>query len=295
MLPRLSGYWTHFSRQRGGVGVRGGEGEQQIELDRRIIRKRISQLKKELETVVKSREQQGKQRKKRVLTAALVGYTNVGKSSLMNALCQGNVLEENKLFATLDSTYRTLTPNTHPPLALIDTVGFLNNLPNTLIDGFRSTLDSAKEADLLIIVCDISSAHYNDQLDVTFDILKNLDIENKDYLIVFNKMDLNQDQFLPKLLKRRFPKSYFVSSKNQEEMIKLRQDIIHYILEQLGHFDLFIPYEDGAAHAKVLNSTNVIKTTNHEKGIFYRIRTPDFVFNQLGMKDYTLLPGHDYE
>ena len=118
LLPRLSGYWTHFSRQRGGVGVRGGEGEQQIELDRRIIRKRISQLKKELETVVKSREQQGKQRKKKVLTAALVGYTNVGKSSLMNALCQGNVLEENKLFATLDSTYRTLTPNTHPPLTI---------------------------------------------------------------------------------------------------------------------------------------------------------------------------------
>ena len=95
---------------------------------------------------MKSREQQGKQRKKRVLTAALVGYTNVGKSSLMNALCQGNVLEENKLFATLDSTYRTLTPNTHPPLALIDTVGFLNNLPNTLIDGFQVDIRFCKRS-----------------------------------------------------------------------------------------------------------------------------------------------------
>ena len=126
-----------------GVGVRGGEGEQQIELDRRIIRRRISQLKSELEEVINARAQQEKRRNS-VLSAALIGYTNVGKSSLMNRLCHGNVLEENKLFATLDSTFRTLSPNTKPPLVLMNTVGFLNNLPNTLIDGFKTTLDSAQ-------------------------------------------------------------------------------------------------------------------------------------------------------
>ncbi|MAW08021.1 MAG: GTPase HflX [Halobacteriovoraceae bacterium] len=295
LLPRLMGFWTHFSRQRGGVGVRGGEGEQQIELDRRIIRKRISVLEKELKEVINSREQQGKRRKNTVMSAALVGYTNVGKSSLMNRLCYGEVLEENKLFATLDSTFRTLSPNTKPPLVLIDTVGFLNNLPNTLIEGFKTTLESAREADLLIIVCDISSKYYDTQIDVTKSVLTDLKIDEKETIIVFNKTDLNTDPFLPKILKRKYKNSFFVSSFNEREMDTLREKIINIILDKLDHYDLFLPYKDGEGHSKLLNNTNIINTSNHETGIFYRVRTPKFVFERLNLKPYLLLPGHQYE
>jgi GTPase len=294
LLPRLMGFWTHLSRQRGGVGVRGGEGEQQIELDRRIIRKRIATLEKELKEVIISRQQQGKKRKNTVLSAALVGYTNVGKSSLMNRLCFGEVLEENKLFATLDSTYRTLSPNTKPPLVLIDTVGFLNNLPNTLIEGFKTTLESAKEADLIIIVCDISSDNYHTQIEVTEKVLRSLSISDKETVIVFNKLDQVEDTFLPKVLKKKYPNSFYVSSLNKEHMEKLRGDIIEIILSKLDHYDLFIPYQDGEAHSKVLNNTNIIKTTNHDQGIFYRIRTPNFVFNQLNINKFTLGSEHNY-
>ncbi len=294
LLPRLSGYWTHLSRQRGGVGVRGGEGEQQIELDRRIIRKRISQLKEELKEVINSREQQGKKRKNRVLSAALIGYTNVGKSSLMNRLCHGNVLEENKLFATLDSTFRTLSPNTKPPLVLIDTVGFLNNLPNTLIDGFRTTLDSAQEADLLIIVCDVSNPEWEEQLNVTYEVMDKLKINKKEKLIIFNKIDLVEDQIKLKIIKRTHENSYLVSAYNQKDMQSLKNSIIDKILEKLDHFDVFIPYEQGHLHSQILKQTNILKTTNHDNGIFYRIRTPEFVFNQLGVNKYLLGPGHQY-
>ena len=288
------GFWTHFSRQRGGVGVRVGEGEQQIELDRRIIRKRIQNLEKELKEVIISREQQGKKRKNTVLSAALVGYTNVGKSSLMNRLCFGEVLEENKLFATLDSTYRTLSPNTKPPLVLIDTVGFLNNLPNTLIEGFKTTLESAKEADLLIIVCDISSNNYNTQIQVTKDVLKSLGIEEKETIIIFNKLDQIDDPFLPKILKRKYPDSFFVSSLNKDDMESLRKDIISIVLSKLNPYDLFIPYKEGGAHSSILNNTNIVRTTNHDTGIFYRIRTPDFVFSRLKLKQYLLQPDHEF-
>jgi GTPase len=294
LLPRLSGYWTHLSRQRGGVGVRGGEGEQQIELDRRIIRNRISQLKVELKEVINSKEQQGKKRKNRVLSAALIGYTNVGKSSLMNRLCHGNVLEENKLFATLDSTFRTLSPNTKPPLVLIDTVGFLNNLPNTLIDGFRTTLDSAQEADLLIIVCDVSNPEWEEQLKVTFDVMDTLKINEKEKVIVFNKTDLVEDEISLKIIKRRHQNSFLVSAYSNDDMQGLKKSIINKILERLDHFDVFIPYEHGHLHSNILKQTNILKTTNHDNGIFYRIRTPEFVFNQLGVNKYLLGPGHQY-
>ena len=212
----------------------------------------------------------------------------------MNRLCFGEVLEENKLFATLDSTYRTLSPNTKPPLVLIDTVGFLNNLPNTLIEGFKTTLESASEADLIIIVCDISSNNYHTQIEVTRDVLHSLEIQNKDYIIVFNKCDQIDDPFLAKVLKKKYPESYFVSSFNKEDMEQLRGSIIDKILQQLDHFDLFIPYTEGEFHSKVLNNTNIMKTSNHETGIFYRIRTPEFVFKRLNLNSFRLDSDHNY-
>lgn len=289
MLPRLQSLWTHFTKQRGGTYQK-GEGEQQLELDRRIIRRKIETFKKQLEEIAKSREQQKKRRQNQAVTAALVGYTNAGKSSLMNKLCKVDVLSENKLFATLDSTYRTLNPDTKPPMILIDTVGFIQNLPSTLVQGFKTTLESAMEADLLIIVCDLSDPNYKKHLQVTQDTLSELNIEEKDQIVVFTKKDLVKDPFLPKIALRNFKASFLVSSLNEEDINNLREYIVNYFLSKQNHFDLFIPYEEGEAHSKVLANANVIKTINHEQGIYYRIKVPDFIFNRLNLKDYLLSP-----
>jgi GTP-binding protein HflX len=291
MLPRLAGFWTHLNRQRGGVGVLGGEGEKQIELDRRIIREKIEFYKKELESLEKQRVVRKKRRENQAVTAALVGYTNAGKSSIMNRLCKVQILEENKLFATLDSTYRMLNPDTKPPMIMIDTVGFISNLPNTLIDGFKTTLESAIEADLLVIVCDISDPHYEKQLEVTNEVLSELNVTNKETIIVFNKKDQLEDEFKKKIILRKYPNSFLVSSYDTEDMKSLREYIVEFFLKKQDHYDLFIPYEDGHAHSAIVSKTNVVSTHNHEKGIFYRIRVPDFIFGNLGVQKYVLAPN----
>lgn len=289
MLPRLQSLWTHFSKQKGGIGLK-GEGEQQLELDRRIIRNRIAFYKKQLLEVAKTRKEQRKRRENKVVTAALVGYTNAGKSTLMNKLCKVNVLAENKLFATLDSTYRTLNPDSKPPMVMIDTVGFIQNLPNTLVEGFRTTLESAMEADLLVIVCDLSDPNYKKHLEVTQEVLEELDVDGKDQIVVFTKKDMISDPFLPKIVMRNLKASFLVSSIDPEDIQGLREYIIDYFLSKQEHYDLFIPYEAGQAQSQVLSNANVMKTSHHENGTFYRIRVPHFIFSQLGLKDYILAP-----
>tara|TARA_Y100000768_G_scaffold16170_2_gene11314 strand:+ start:8741 stop:10051 length:1311 start_codon:yes stop_codon:yes gene_type:complete len=287
MLPRLQSLWTHFSKQKGGIGLK-GEGEQQLELDRRIIRDKIASYKRQLVEVGKTRQEQRKNRENKVVTAALVGYTNAGKSTLMNKLCKVDVLAEDKLFATLDSIFRTLNPDSKPPMVLIDTVGFIQNLPNTLVEGFRTTLESALEADLLIIVCDLSDPNYKTHLHVTQEVLSELDIKEKDQIIVFTKKDKVTDPFLPKIVMRNLKASFIVNAMDKVDIKNLREYIVNYFLSQQELLDIFVPYEDGSAHSRVMGNTNVIKVENHESGIYYRIRVPDFIFNQLGLKKYIL-------
>ncbi|HXH32470.1 MAG TPA: GTPase HflX [Bacteriovoracaceae bacterium] len=295
LLPRLTSMWGHFSKQRGGGMAVGGEGEQQLELDRRMVRERIEIYKKQLEEVQKSREQQRKKRRLQAVTAALVGYTNAGKSSLMNRLCKVNVLEENKLFATLDSTFRTLNPDSKPPMIMIDTVGFISNLPNTLIEGFKTTLESALEADLLLIVCDISDPSYQKHLRVTQEVLKELKIEEKQQIIVFNKKDLLSDPVRARIIMRNFPNSFLVSSYDEQDMKGLREYVINHFLSKQDHYDLFVPYEDGESHSRIRGNANIINTVAHEQGIFYRIRIPDFIFQQLGLNNFILAPAEAKE
>ena len=289
ILPRLSGFWGHLGRQRGGIGVKGGEGEQQIELDRRIIRERVEHLKRQLTAVVISRKEQKKRRQKVAVTAALVGYTNSGKSSIMNRLCQVDMLEEDKLFATLDSSYRMLNPDTKPPMIMIDTVGFISNLPNTLIDGFKTTLESALEADLLVIICDISDPNYLKHLEVTHSVLQELGVGEKDQLVVFNKKDLLTDRFRGKIVQRQHAGSVLVSSFDSNDMQQLKADIIDYFLNKQTHYELFIPYSDGAAHSVVTSKTNILKRTPMEKGIFYRVRVPDYILEKSVLTNYLTL------
>lgn len=293
MLPRLAGFWSHLNRQRGGVGVLGGEGEKQIELDRRIIREKIEFYKEELKTLQIQRNERKKKRSNQAVTAALVGYTNAGKSSVMNRMCRVDVLEENKLFATLDSTYRMLNPDTKPPMILIDTVGFISNLPNTLIDGFKTTLESALEADLLIIVCDVSDPHFEKHLDVTKSVLTELGVQDKDQMIVFNKKDLFHDEIKKKIILRKHPNSYLISANEPDDIKNLRKTIVDFFLRKQLPFDLFVPYEDGLAHSVIRSKTNIINTATHEKGIFYRIRVPDFMFGSLGLHKYILAPDSE--
>ena len=288
LLPRLTSYWGHFSKQKGGIGLK-GEGEQQLELDRRMIRTRIERYKKQLGEMEISRKERGKRRDKKAVTAALVGYTNAGKSSLMNKLCKVDILAEDKLFATLDSTYRMLNPDTKPSMILIDTVGFLSNLPNTLIEGFKTTLESAIEADLLLLVVDVSDPEYQKQIEVTESVLSELGIDNKEKIVIFNKKDLLESPFEAKIKMRNYKDTFLISSYEKEDIDQLRSYIINHFLDQQDHYDLFIPYGAGEIHSIIRSQTNIMTEENHEEGIFYRVKTPDFIFNRLNLSKFTMV------
>ena len=187
MLPRLAGMWTHLERQRGGIGMRGGMGESQIEIDRRIVRERIAKLKEQLKKVDKQMATQRSNRGQ-LVRLALVGYTNVGKSTLMNLLAKSDVFAENKLFATLDTTVRKVVIG-NVPFLLSDTVGFIRKLPTQLIEAFKSTLDEVREADILIHVVDISHPDYEEQMEVVEKTLKDISANDKPVYVIFNKID----------------------------------------------------------------------------------------------------------
>lgn len=189
LLPRLTRMWTHLSRQKGGIGMR-GPGETEIETDRRIIRDKIALLKSKLEKIDKQKETQRKGRQQ-MIRAALVGYTNVGKSTLMNLLSKSEVFAENKLFATLDTTVRKIVVG-NLPFLLTDTVGFIRKLPHHLVDSFKSTLDEVREADILLHVVDISHSNFEEQIETVNNTLSDLDAKNKPTIMIFNKIDAFQ-------------------------------------------------------------------------------------------------------
>ncbi len=187
LLPRLAGMWTHLERQRGGTGTRGGAGEREIETDRRVIRNKISRLKEQLKKIDR---QMAVQRSNRgsLVRVALVGYTNVGKSTLMNLISKSEVFAENKLFATLDTTVRKVVFD-NLPFLLSDTVGFIRKLPHQLVESFKSTLDEVREADLLLHVVDISHPNFEEQIDVVKQTLLDIGAGDKPVFLSFNKID----------------------------------------------------------------------------------------------------------
>jgi GTP-binding protein HflX len=186
ILPRLTKMWTHLSKQKGGIGLK-GPGETEIETDRRIIRDKIALLKEKLKIIDKQKLTQRKSRKD-TIRVALVGYTNVGKSTIMNLISKSDVFAENKLFATLDTTIRKVVIN-NVPFLLSDTVGFIRKLPHHLIESFKSTLDEIKEADIIIHVVDISHPHFEEHINVVKETLLNINVIDKPTIIVFNKID----------------------------------------------------------------------------------------------------------
>lgn len=248
MLPRLAGMWTHLERQRGGMGTRGGMGETQIEIDRRIVKERISKLKEQLKKVDKQMATQRGNRGQ-LVRLALVGYTNVGKSTLMNLLSKSDVFAENKLFATLDTTVRKVVLE-NVPFLLSDTVGFIRKLPTQLIEAFKSTLDEVREADILIHVVDISHPGFEEQMEVVEKTLRDIKADNKPIYVIFNKVDAytyeEYDEFSlePKgknnrsleelknswIAKEKTP-CIFISAKEKIGIDKLRNDIYKMVAE----------------------------------------------------------------
>lgn len=248
MLPRLAGMWTHLERQRGGMGTRGGMGETQIEIDRRIVKERIGKLKEQLKKVDKQMATQRGNRGQMV-RLSLVGYTNVGKSTLMNILAKSDVFAENKLFATLDTTVRKVVIE-NCPFLLSDTVGFIRKLPTQLIEAFKSTLDEVREADVLLHVVDISHPDCEEQMDVVNKTLNEIGASNKPVLVIFNKIDAYRyeeydqfslepkkaenytlDEFKESWIAKENTPCVFISAKEKIGMEKLRSDLYKIVAE----------------------------------------------------------------
>lgn len=237
LLPRLTRMWTHLERQRGGIGMR-GPGEAQIETDRRIILDKISLLKEELKHIDKQKATQRKNRGKMV-RVALVGYTNVGKSTLMNVLSKSEVFAENKLFATLDTTVRKVIID-NLPFLLTDTVGFIRKLPHDLVESFKSTLDEVREADLLIHIVDISHPGFEEQIDVVNKTLTELETHSKPTILVFNKIDAfeytqKEEDDLTPLTKENIS----LEELQQTWMSKLDKNCIFISAKKLSNMDAF--------------------------------------------------------
>ena len=248
MLPRLAGLWTHLERQRGGTGTRGGAGEREIETDRRIVRNRISKLKEDLKKIDRQMSLQRSNRGQ-LVRVALVGYTNVGKSTLMNLIAKSEVFAENKLFATLDTTVRKVVFD-NLPFLLSDTVGFIRKLPTELIESFKSTLDEVREADLLLHVVDISHPRFEDQIAVVKQTLQEIGAGDKPVYLVFNKIDAytwtekadddltpatDENRSLDDLKQSWIAKAntpcIFLSAKRRTNIDKFRQDLYGMVRE----------------------------------------------------------------
>lgn len=245
ILPRLTRMWSHLTKQKGGVGMR-GPGEKELETDRRIVRDRIAFLREKLDKIERQSETQRKGRKQQV-RVSLVGYTNVGKSTLMRLLSKSDVFAENKLFATVDSTVRKIVINGIPFL-LTDTVGFIRKLPHTLVECFKSTLDEIREADLLLHVVDISHPASHEQIEVVNDTLAEIGAGDKPMIMVYNKVDVLPEEERQELLSAGVPETsdqpvvdrVFVSALHRENVEQLRRKIEEQVAEK--HYQIYPNY-----------------------------------------------------
>lgn len=243
-LPRLKRAWTHLSRQRGGGGtVVRGQGETQLESDRRLVQERIARLKKELVSVVRQRDVQRKRRTRHSIpSAAIVGYTNAGKSSLLNQLTGATVLAEDKLFATLDPTTRQMGLPAGQKVLLTDTVGFVRRLPHNLINAFRATLEEAVVSDFLIHVLDVTNPEVERHHETTLQVLKELGADTKNIITVFNKVDCHSDERQLQTLHLLYPDSCFVSARTGQGMPELISRMEEMLAKELRSLQLLIPH-----------------------------------------------------
>ncbi len=271
-LPRLTRMWGHLSRQRGGIGLR-DVGETQIQLDRRLIRDQITKLTRQLKQVDREKKTQRKSRGG-VYKVALVGYTNAGKSTLMNRLTGARVLVENKLFATLDSTIRKIKKNFPYPVLLSDTVGLIDKLPHDLIASFKSTLDEVRDADLLLKMMDISDPNVERQIQTTNKVLNELEVENTDSLLVFNKIDRIENPEILEVQVQRNPEAICISCQDVKVLDELRQAIVECYENKLTPWRININYEYAQVIPQIRKHGVIAKTDYEEKFIRLHLRLP---------------------
>jgi GTP-binding protein HflX len=260
LLPRLTKFWTHLSRQKGGIGMRGGEGESQLESDRRRVQERIDKIRAELEVVQRQRATQraGRQRTQWPL-ASLVGYTNAGKSTLLNALTGADVLAEDKLFATLDPTTRRLKLPTNQNVLLSDTVGFIRKLPHRLVESFKATLEEAVNADLLLHVVDLSHPQVEEQILAVNTVLEEIGAAGKPTLMVFNKVDRFETRERLQTFLERFPGGVGISARTGEGFESLLGQLGSMLRPIREFVELAVPHENAAVIARLHAVAQVVE------------------------------------
>lgn len=276
LYPRLRGMWSHLAAHRmgGGVGSRFGEGESQLEVDRRLVRKRIGRIRRELKDIESSRNTQRKHRNESgVFRIALAGYTNAGKSSLMNVLTSAQVLAYDKLFATLDSTTRELELPSKSKATLTDTVGFIQKLPHNLVEAFHSTLDEIREADLVMLVVDAASSQRAAQLKAVQDVLEQIGAADMPTLVTFNKIDLLEGESAEQLdhLRELFPDAEFISAKTGEGIDALLLRLDEELQRRYAQACVCIPYDQGR-YVTIAHEQGVVLDERYEAdGIYLKL------------------------
>lgn len=271
-LSRLSGLGRSLSRLGGGIGTR-GPGEKKLEMDRRLINSRVAQLNRELQEVQRHREVNRQQRKRSgIPVVAVVGYTNAGKSTLLNHLTNAEVLEEDKLFATLDPTTRILELTNNQKVLMTDTVGFIRKLPHHLIDAFRSTLEEAKYADIILHVVDASNPQMDKQMYIVYDTLRNLEVEGKKIITAFNKTDrIGQPEPLHDF---RAERTVHISAKYGDGLEDLKNILEEILREEKDFLECTIPYRDAGVIQKIREKGEFLSEEYREDGIFVRAWVP---------------------
>lgn len=277
LLPRLTRFWTHLSRQKGGIGMRGGEGESQLEVDRRKVRERIDKIQRDLEMVMRHRTVQRTGRKRNQWPlGSLVGYTNAGKSTLFNAITGASTLSEDKLFATLDPTTRRLRLPTNQNVLLSDTVGFIRKLPHDLVDAFKATLEEVIEADLLLHVVDISSPQAEEQIEAVNVVLDELGVADKPMLMVFNKIDRVTAPGLAKRFTGQYPNSIVVSAKTGEGFEAFMAELGKQLRPVRDLLVLSVPHSQSEVIARVHEVGQVLERDyNGTKAVLKVLVPPD--------------------
>ena len=276
LLPRLRRMWTHLSRIRGGIGLR-GPGETQLETDRRLIRTRIADLKGKLRQVAKARAVQRSSRTGE-FRASLVGYTNAGKSSLLRTLSGADLFVEDRLFATLDSATRTVELGGGYSALVTDTVGFIRKLPHHLVASFRSTLEEAREADVLLHVIDASYPNWEEQREVVLEVLEELDLQGKEKILVFNKTDrithAEEEALLGRIRSLEPHPAVFVSALDDESLDPLRETLRARMQARLAHLIVRVPVTDGQTLAALYREGDVLARTDEVGVVVVTVRVP---------------------
>ena len=280
MLPRLTRAWTHLERQMGGIGTRAGAGETQIEVDRRLIRTRISKLKKDLNKIDNEREVQSKRRGNH-FKVTLVGYTNAGKSTLMKAISGANVFIQDQLFATLDTTTRLVELDSAHSIMLSDTVGFVRKLPHHLVASFKSTLKEVVSSDLILMVLDSSSKQVYEHYKTIINVLKDLGAEGHKTLIVLNKVDNEDVESQITYLNRIFPKGVFISALNQLRINVLSREIMNLMDDMYQVVDFQFSYKESKALAQAQEGVDVLERNYHDDHVQLKIKGSRWRINQI--------------